>query len=79
MRSWRDQLRGGGGPHTPGSLVLAALLVAVVVSRVAQPSRSDAGGALYSAGVAGTMNGEGADCYDSPGAGGGSTGCRTIL
>lgn len=50
----------GFGPHLPGSLVLAALLVAVVVSRVAQPSRSDAAGALYSAGAAWRITAEGA-------------------
>jgi hypothetical protein len=38
------------GQAFPGFLVLAALLVAVVVSRVAgRPSRSDVGGTLYSA------------------------------
>jgi len=45
----------GVGPHLPGSLVPAALLVAVVVSRVAQLSCSDAAGALYSAGPAWTI------------------------
>jgi len=49
----------GFGPHLSGPLVLAALLVAVVESRVAQPSRSDAAGALYSAGAAWTINGRG--------------------
>lgn len=55
-----DRPPAGFGPHLPGSLVLAALLVAVVVSRVAQPSRSDAAGALYSAGATWTINGRGA-------------------
>jgi hypothetical protein len=59
----------GFGPHLPGSLVLAALLVAVVVSRVAQPSRSDAAGALYSAGVAWTITAEGQLTVGAPGYG----------
>jgi hypothetical protein len=44
-----EAARSGGRPTPPGPLVLAALLVAVAVSRVAQPSRSDAVGALDSA------------------------------
>lgn len=55
--------RWGFGPHLPGSLVLAALLVAVVVSRVAQPSRRDAVGALYPAGAAWMMKAEGAQRF----------------
>jgi hypothetical protein len=44
--------------RTPSSLVQAALLVAVAASRVAQPSRSDTAGALYSTGAAWTIEAE---------------------
>lgn len=50
----------GHGPDLTGSLVLAALLVTVVVSRVSAAHRvSDAEGALYSAGATWTISGEG--------------------
>ena len=46
--------------HLPGSLVLAALLVAVAGSRVAlAPSRSDAIGALDAGGAAWMLTGRG--------------------
>jgi hypothetical protein len=54
----------GHGPGLPGSFVLAALLVAMVASRVSAAHRvSDVVGALYSAAAAWTITAEGAATF----------------